>query len=40
MDWNAVSAVANVLGAVSVILTVVYLAIQVKRNTLATHSQT
>jgi hypothetical protein len=40
VDWNAVSAVANVLGAISVIATVVYLAIQIKKNTLATHSQT
>lgn len=40
MDWNAVSAVAGVLAAISVTLTVVYLAIQIKKNTKATHSQT
>lgn len=40
MDWNAVSAIANVLAAISVILTVVYLAIQIRQNTHATHSQT
>ena len=40
MDWNAVSAIADVLAAISVILTVVYLAIQIRKNTHATHSQT
>ena len=40
MDWNAVSAVAGVLAAISVTLTVVYLAVQIKKNTIATHSQT
>jgi len=40
VDWNAVSAIANVLAAISVILTVVYLAIQIRQNTHATHSQT
>lgn len=40
MDWNAVSAIANVSAAISVILTVVYLAIQIRQNTRATHSQT
>ena len=40
MDWNVVSAVAGVLTAISVTLTVVYLAIQIKKNTVATHSQT
>ena len=40
MDWNAVSAIAGVLAAISVTLTVVYLAIQIKKNTIATHSQT
>lgn len=40
MDWNAVSAVASVLAAISVTLTVVYLAIQIRKNTHATHSQT
>lgn len=40
MDWNAVAAVASVLAAISVTLTVVYLAIQIRKNTHATHSQT
>lgn len=40
MDWNAISAIAGVLAAISVTLTVVYLAIQIKKNTIATHSQT
>lgn len=40
MDWNAVSAIAQILAAIGVILTVVYLAIQIRKNTHATHSQT
>lgn len=40
MDWNAISAIANVFAASSVILSVVYVAIQVRKNTQATHSQT
>jgi hypothetical protein len=40
VDWNAISAIAGVLAAISVTLTVVYLAIQIKKNTIATHSQT
>lgn len=40
MDWGAVSAIAGVFAAVFVAVTVVYLAIQIKRSTLATHSQT
>lgn len=40
MDWNALSAIADVLAAISIILTVVYLAIQIRKNTHATHSQT
>ena len=40
MDWGAVSAVAGVFAAIFVALTVVYLAIQIKRSTKATHSQT
>jgi len=40
LDWSAVSAVAGVFAAIFVALTVVYLAIQIKRNTKATHSQT
>jgi len=40
MDWNAVSAIANVLVAFAVTITVVYLAIQIRDNTRATRSQT
>jgi len=40
MDWGAVSAVAGVLAAISVALTVVYLALQIKGSIRATHSQT
>jgi hypothetical protein len=40
VDWNAVAAVASVLAAISVTLTVVYLSIQIRKNTHATHSQT
>jgi hypothetical protein len=40
MTWDALAAIAGSLGAIGVILTVVYLAIQVRKNTLATHSQT
>lgn len=40
MNWNAVQAISGVLGTVAIMLTVVYLAIQIKRNTKATISQT
>ena len=40
MQWDAVAAIGSVLGALSVILTVVFLAVQVRRNTAATQSQT
>src|SRR5882672_5884564 len=40
VDWNEVSTIADVLAAISLILTVVYLAIQIRKNTHATHSQT
>jgi hypothetical protein len=40
LDWSAVSAIASVFGTIFVALTVVYLAIQIKRNAHATHSQT
>jgi len=39
MDWGAVSAIAGMLAAIFVGLTVVYLALQVKASTKATHSQ-
>ena len=40
MDWNAVSAIAGIFAAIFVALTVVYLALQIKSSTKATHSQT
>ena len=40
MDWGAVSEVAGMLAAIFVGVTVVYLALQVKASTKATHSQT
>ena len=40
MHWEAVAAIGGVLGALGVILTVVFLAVQVRRNTAATQSQT
>lgn len=40
MNWEAVSAIAGVLGAISVTLTVVYLVIQIKKSTEATQAQT
>lgn len=39
MDWSAVSAIAGVFGTIFVALTVVYLAIQIKSGTKATHWQ-
>ncbi len=39
MNWEAVSAVSGGLAAIAVVLSVVYLAVQVRRNTLAMHSQ-
>ena len=40
MNWEAVSAISGILAAIAVVLTVVYLAIQIRKNTLATYSQT
>ena len=40
MDWNAVSAIAGVFAAVFVALTAIYVSIQIKKSTQATHSQT
>lgn len=39
MDWAAVSAISSLLAAIAVVVSVVYLAIQVRRNTQATYSQ-
>lgn len=40
LNWDAVAAIAGVLAAFAVALTVVYLALQIKASTRATHSQT
>ena len=40
MSWEVVTAVTGAVSAIAIAATVVYLAIQVRRNTLATHSQT
>ena len=40
MTWEAAQAISSFIGTIAVTLTVVYLAIQVKRNTKATYSQT
>ena len=40
MQWDVVQAISSIFGTISVTLTVVYLAIQVRRNTRATYSQT
>jgi len=40
MDLNLVETLSGVIAAVSVTLTVIYLALQIKRNTSATQSQT
>lgn len=40
MDWNAISAMAGLLAAIAVGVSVIYLAIQIRENTLATRSQT
>jgi len=40
MDWGAVSAIAGVLAALFIGFTVVYLALQIRASTQATHSQT
>lgn len=40
MNWAAVSAISGMLASIAVVLSVAYLAIQIRRNTLATYSQT
>lgn len=40
MDWGAVSAISGLLAALFIGVTVVYLALQIKASTKATHSQT
>ena len=39
MNWDAISAVANLVGAIGVIITLAYLAIQVRGNTRVTSAQ-
>ena len=40
MNWDAISAIGSIIAAASVTATVAYLALQIKKNTLALHSQT
>lgn len=40
MNWDALGALANALGAVGVIISVVYLSVQIRRNTAATKAAT
>lgn len=40
MNWEAVSALAGISAAIAVVLTVVYLAVQIRENASATRSQT
>jgi hypothetical protein len=40
MNWEVAQAASSIVGTVALALTVVYLAIQIKRNTKATYSQT
>jgi hypothetical protein len=40
MNWEVVQTASSIIGTIALALTVVYLAIQVKRNTKATYSQT
>jgi hypothetical protein len=38
MNWEAVAAIGDLIGAVGVIVTLAYLAVQIRRNTLATYA--
>ena len=38
MNWDAVAALAELIGAVAVIITVAYLAVQIRQNTKTAHS--
>jgi hypothetical protein len=40
VNWDAISAISGMLAAIGVVLTIFYLAVQMQKNTLATHSQT
>ena len=40
MNWDAIGAIAEALGAIAVVATLIYLAIQIRQNTQATRSAT
>lgn len=40
MDWNAIDAISSAIGAVGVIVTIVYLASQIRQNTQSIQGQT
>jgi hypothetical protein len=40
MNWEAVGAVGEILGAIAVLVTLIYLATQIKQHTLATRAVT
>jgi len=40
MNWQMVSAISQVLGSIAVVITVVYLALQIRKNRIATQSLT
>ena len=39
MNWEGVSTIAEVVGAIAVVLTLIYVAIQIKQNTAASRAQ-
>ena len=39
MNWEAIIAVAEVIGAIAVVLSLIYVAIQIKQNTAASRAQ-
>ena len=40
MNWEAISAIGQLIGALAVIITIIYLAIQMKQNTAAVATST
>ena len=40
MPWDAVAAISNMIGTLALVLSAIYLAVQIRRNTQATYSQT
>ena len=40
MNWEAIGAVGEILGAIAVLVTLIYLATQIKQHTLATRAVT